>query len=257
MAKYAAISTTFLSAFVYLIYNISVGNTLFKIGDEGMIKINLELSEGIPQYSCNCCGKCDSLFAKSLCAVKNRGCCWYFPKFTLYEIHKMTKSEDGLATLKRIISLPKTDIYHYYIHAKGFFDEKAYKMYMMNEYKPYSEARDRSIFFRACPFVKQGEGCTIPKQYRSYVCNFFICEEVTDKIKHKEEYNKYVEERQNFVRWIDWENYSLEMMLREKNLNLEENFNEVIAVLKDTPLEQYEFPYLPPISEHEEVKIGA
>lgn len=222
-----------------------------------MVKIQLEFSEGVPQYSCNCCGNCNSLFAKSLCAVKNRGCCWYFPKFTLYEIHKMVKSEDGLAVLKRIISLPKTVIYHYYIHAKGYFDEKAYNMYMMNEYRPYCEAKDRSIFFRACPFVKPGEGCTIPAQYRSYICNFFICDEVINKISHKKEYNKYIEERQNFVRWIDWENYSLEMMLREKNINLEENFDEVINVLKDLPLEQYEFPKLPEISEHEEVKIGA
>ena len=80
-----------------------------------------------------------------------------------------------------------------------------------------------------------------------YVCNFFICDEVINKISHMEEYKKYIEERENYVRCIDWENYSLEMMLREKNINLEDNFDEVINVLKDLPFQQYEFPKLPEI----------
>lgn len=212
-----------------------------------MAKVELKINKGIPQYMCDLCSHCDSLLGQSLCSDKHRGCCWYSPKFTLYEIHKMVKSEKGLAILKRILSMPKTIIYHYYIHAKGSFDKKAYNMYMLNEYKPYSEAKDKSIFFRTCPFVKSGEGCTLPAKYRSYVCNFFICDEVINKISHMEEYKKYIEERENYVRCIDWENYSLEMMLREKNINLEDNFDEVINVLKDLPFQQYEFPKLPEI----------
>ena len=61
-----------------------------------MEKIFITNTEGTPQFGCSLCYKCNSIFGKSLCKVKNRGCCWYFPKFTLYDIQKMIKSEEGI-----------------------------------------------------------------------------------------------------------------------------------------------------------------
>lgn len=204
----------------------------------------LNSDKDIPQYLCSECGKCTSLFSTSLCSKHNRGCCWYFPKFTLYEIHKMVKSDEGLAVLDKILKLPKVEIYNYYIHAVGFFDETLYNKFIKSSDACNYNVHDKTIFFRECPFVEEGKGCTIKPQYRSYVCNFFICNEVLDKIKENPDYDSYIEERENFVRWIDWENTSMQMMFEKQHLNLIHNMDDIIKILKEMPLEQYEFPEL-------------
>lgn len=215
-----------------------------KTGGANMIKLDLKLDQGIPQYSCSSCRNCKSVFGNSLCSIKNRGCCWYFPKFTLHEIHKMTKGKEGLKTLDKITKLPKTEIYNYYIHAKGYFDEAGYKKYITTEQAYKFNVKDKSIFFRACPFVKQEIGCTLPKRYRSYVCNFFICSEIVKKIEKYDEFKNYIKERNSYVRWIEWENLSLQELISEKKLNLANNFWDVITILKSIPLEKCEFPNL-------------
>lgn len=212
-----------------------------------MIKINLEIDQGIPQYGCSSCWNCQSDFGKSLCSVKNRGCCWYFPKFSMYEIHKMVKTEEGLETLKKIINLPKTKIHNYYIHAEGYFDESGYNDYINNQYEYDTKVNDKTIFFRECPFVEVGEGCTLPKRYRSYVCNFFICEDILIKAEKYEEFKNYIYERNSYSRWIEWENTSLEALFMEQKLNLVNNFDKIISILKDMPLREYEFSNLEPI----------
>lgn len=209
-----------------------------------MNNVILDSNEDVPQYLCSRCGECSSLFSISLCSKHNRGCCWYFPKFTLYEIHKMVQSEEGLAVLKRILALPNVEVFNYYIHAVGYFDECSYKKFMKSTDSKNYNVHDKTMFFRECPFVKEGCGCTIDPQYRSYICNFFICDEVLNEIKDNPEYNSYIKERDNFVRWIDWENTSTQIMLEEQNLNLIHNMDEVIEILKKLPLEHYEFPQL-------------
>ena len=227
-----------------------------------MIELDLKLDQGIPQFGCSSCRNCQSIFGKSLCSIKNRGCCFYFPKFTLYEIHKMVRGKEGLKTLNKIIKLPRTKIYNYYIHAKGYFDEAGYKKYITTEEAYEFNIKDKSIFFRACPFVKQGIGCTLPRRYRSYVCNFFICDEIVKKAEKYDEFKNYIRERNSYVRWIEWENLSLQELLDEKKINLADNFEEVINALKSIPLEECEFPNLNSImvadefSDNIEIKIG-
>jgi len=222
-----------------------------------MTKIYLKLDKGVPQYACSSCSNCRSLFGKSLCSIKNRGCCWYFPKFTLHEIHKMAKSLEGLDILNSMLKLPGIKVYNYYLHAKGYFDEVNYKKYMERVQGQEDDVEDKSIFFRVCPFVKGGKGCTLPVKYRSAVCNFFICREVIEDIEKQDVFKDYIKERDSYVRWVEWENNSLEMLLREKGLTLADNFDEVIDTLRDIPLEPYEFPYLPPIESDGGFSIGA
>jgi hypothetical protein len=209
-----------------------------------MIKIDLKFDQHIPQYDCSSCSDCQSIFGKSLCSIKNRGCCWYFPKFTLHEIHKMVKGKDGLKTLDNIMSVPNIKIYNYYIHAKGYFDEVGYKKYIKTDHLYDTVIEDESIFFRTCPFVTPGIGCKLPKRYRSFVCNFFICDEILKKAEKYIEFKNYIKERNSFVRWIEWENLSLEAFFYEKNLNLVNNFEEIINILKNTPLMECEFKSL-------------
>lgn len=216
-----------------------------------MNNIILDSDKDIPQYLCSSCGKCNSVFGISLCSKHNRGCCWYFPKFTLYEIHKMVKSEEGLSLLDKILKLPKVEVFNYYIHTIGYFDETSYNSFIKSEDSKKYSMHDETMFFRECPFVKEGSGCTIKPQYRSYICNLFICDEVLNQIKDNPDYKSYIEERENFVRWIDWENTSTQMMLEEQNLNLINNMDKVIEILKKLPLEHYEFPDLNPIKDRD------
>lgn len=220
-----------------------------------MNNIILTSNKKIPQYQCSECGKCNSILGTSLCSRHDRGCCWYFPKFTLYEIHKMVKSKDGLAILERILNLPKIEIYNYYLHAVGYFDKVSYDKFMASQECKNYHINDKTIFFRECPFVKEKSGCTIDAQYRSYICNFFICDEVFERIKSSPDYDTYLKERENFIKWIDWENTSLQMMFEEKRLTLINNMNEIIEILKEMPLETYEFPDLNPINENKIIKI--
>lgn len=105
------------------------------------------------------------------------------------------------------------------------------------------------------PFVKEGSGCTIEAKYRSYICNFFIRDEVFEKIKYSSDYQLYLKERENFIRWIDLKNTCLQMMLEEKRLTLIHNMKELIEILKEMPLESYAFPDLNSVKENKLITV--
>lgn len=210
------------------------------------MKIALSIENGTPQYLCSSCRKCTSVFGKSLSGIKNRGCCWYFPKFTLHEIARMSKSKEGLDTLKMILDNPGTTIYNYYIHAEGYFDKEGYEEYINSGQDDCDTIKDKSMFFRTCPFVEEGKGCKLHPMFRSYVCNFFICNEVLEETKKncREEVDLYIKEMESYSRWLNWDNYSLEKYFLHKNLDLKNNFDEIIEELKQIDLEEYEYPQL-------------
>lgn len=214
-----------------------------------MDKIYLERYEylGYARYICTSCNHCTSKMGISYCSIKMRGCCSYFPKFELTDIHRMVKSVDGLQVLKRIVDNPGTVIYNYYLHAKGYFDREGYLEYLKNG--PEDDGiKDKTIFFRACPFVKSGYGCTLPPVYRNYVCNFYICDEVMSNVDKKEVMQQYIEERSRYARWVEWENMSLERILSEHHLNFRCDFEGTIKLLQEIPLDIYEFPALEEIN---------
>jgi hypothetical protein len=169
----------------------------------------------------------------------------------------MVKSQEGLDMLHNMLKLPEMKVYNYYLQAKGYFDEIRYNNYLLSGHAYEENVEDKTIFFRACPFVKPGKGCTLPVKYRSSVCNFFICHEVTKEVEKNGVFKNYIKERDSYVRWVEWENQSLERLLRDKGITLSDNFDEVVRTLKDTPLQGYEFPYLPPIETGSDFSIGA
>lgn len=222
-----------------------------------MDRISLKLEQGIAQFACSACSSCSSVTGMSLCSIKDRGCCWYFPKFTLHDIHRMTKTSEGLEILGKICALAEVRIYNYYIHAKGYFDEEGYKGYMESIEVHEYDIDDKTIFFRGCPFIIPGSGCTLPVQYRTCVCNFYICDEILAEASKYDEFQAYIRERDHYVKWVERENRSLEYLLAGMRINLADDFDEVIGVLKDIPLEQYEFPQLAPVSIIDGYDIGA
>lgn len=212
------------------------------------MELFLELDFNCPRIVCDSCINCKSEAGISLSKFKNRGCCYYYPKFTLFDIHKMAKMSKGVEVLNKILNNPGSTIYNYYIHSKGYFDKEGYEKYLKSDSKKVkSNIEDKSIFFRACPFVVDGKGCTLPPQFRTHVCNFFICEEVISRAVKDDRFIYYIRKREKYSRWVNWENKSLEYLLKEKNLTLKDNLHEVLELLKNTELLEYSFEKLPDI----------
>lgn len=208
-----------------------------------MKEFYLDFHRGIPQYASTACRNCKSIMGKSLCSVKNRGCCWYFPKFTLVEIQRMVASLEGIDILNAIINNPGANVYNYYIHVKGDFDEASHKKFVADQ--DFNEVpKDISMFFRTCAFFKEGFGCSLPVRFRTHVCNFFICDELTEEASENKEFKLYLKERDSYVKFIQWENQYLESLMLEQGINLKDNFKEAIKILQVTPLSEYEFPKL-------------
>jgi len=160
----------------------------------------------------------------------------------------MIRTLDGIQTLEHIKNQPGTVINNYYIHAKGFFDKEGYDKWLSDNFFEDKPVEDCTIFFRACPFVKKGSGCTLPPRFRTIVCNFFICNDVIGRADIQGAFKPYIEERSRYAAWVEWENQTLEHLLREKGVDLARNYEASISILQDTPLDVYEFPMLEPIN---------
>lgn len=207
------------------------------------MKLTVEFDENVPRYSCEGCYNCTSKIGTSLCEIKNRGCCYYYPKFNLVDIQRMAKSPAGKKVLNKILENKSTVVNNYYIHAIGYFDKEGYEDYVSNMLDESSW--DHSIHFKACPFVEPGKGCSIPPKYRTPICNFFICKEIKESTSSQKNIESYERAAQNYWRYYDWENNNLTLALKEHNLSLKKDFNESLEFLANIESYDYEFPSLP------------
>lgn len=214
-----------------------------------MGNIFLEYDMGVPQIKCTDCGKCNSIMGKSLCSITGRGCCHYFPEFTLVDIQRMAVLEDGNKALDLILSYPGTTINHFNIYSKGIFDKTAYDQYIASgNLLKTGSIRDHTIFFRCCPFVEPGKGCKLPPRFRTTVCNFFICSEILERPDLQEYFTEYLEERSRYSRWVYRESSDLAHILTNQGLNLATDLNASIKLLARIGLSCYDFPQLKPVS---------
>lgn len=170
----------------------------------------------------------------------------------------MTKIIDGLQSLHMIIEQPHTVIHPYHIHALGSFQEADYNAYMdKGEFIHQDSINDQSIFFKTCCFFKAGYGCQLPPRFRTYICSFFLCDEIIHHPSLKDKIEPYMVERMRYVKWVEWENNALLHLLREKQINLKDHFHDVLQILQNLPLDTYEFPALEPLSICNEWDKGA
>lgn len=213
-----------------------------------MGKVFVDEDCGVPQLGCTDCGKCSSLMGRSLCSIKDRGCCHYFPEFNLAEIHRIVKLPGGMDVLDIILGHPGATVYNYYIHVKGSFDQQGYEEYLQKgELLETGSIRDHTIFFRSCPFVKPREGCSFPPRFRTTVCNFFLCVEILENPEYQLQFREYMEERTRYSRWIYRESTELQHILMEQGVNLVTDFSRCMELLRGLPLNEYEFPRLPAV----------
>lgn len=213
-----------------------------------MGNICVEYDCGVPRLTCSDCGSCSSVMGMSLSGIGNRGCCHYFPEFTLADIHKMVHLPGGLKALKTILGNPDTVINSYNIYAKGSFDKEGYNSYIeAGELLETGSLRDHTKFFRTCPFVEPSHGCILSPRFRTTVCNFFICVEILERPELQFEFKQYIEERSRYSRWIYRESAELQHLLAEKGVSLTTDFERALKMLAEIPLTNYEFPELTPV----------
>lgn len=213
-----------------------------------MGNIYLFYDMGVPQIGCTDCGKCNSVMGKSFCKVVNRGCCHYFPEFTLVDLQRMAVLEGGREALDIILANPASTINHFNIYAKGPFEKELYEEYIKSgNLLETGSIRDHTIFFRTCPFVLPGVGCQFPPRFRTTVCNFFICSEILAKAEIYEALEDYLKERTRYSRWVYRESGILQHLLEEKGLNLISNLSESLEFLAGLEPSNYHFPELEPI----------
>lgn len=223
--------------------------TIIEVWSVGMGNIFIDNDMGVPQIKCTECGKCDSVIGKSLCGITDRGCCHYFPEFTLVDIQRMALLEGGQEALELILSNPGTTINNFNIYSKGYFDKAAYDRYIASgNLLDAGGIRDHTIFFRCCPFVDPGVGCKLPPRFRTTVCNFFICAEILERPDLQELFTDYIEERSRYSRWVYRESSELAHILTENGLNLSTGFDASLMLLSRIGLSCYEFPTLEPVS---------
>lgn len=213
-----------------------------------MGNLYLSVDMGVPQIGCTDCSKCSSLMGKSLCSIKNRGCCHYFPEFSLVELQRMAVLEGGRRALNSILSKPGTVVNNYSIYAKGNFDSDSYNAYISSgHYLETGDIKDHTIFFRTCPMVEAGKGCTLPPRFRTTVCNFFICQEIIGRHDLQYLLRNMLEERSRYVRWVYRENGILQHILTEEGLDLKTDLDGSIELLAQIEQSYYDFPYFKPI----------
>jgi len=223
-----------------------------------MTFIYVDFDEGVPRLAYTGCSRCSSLIGVSLCKIKNRGCCYYFPKFYPVEIQRMCHSEEGMAVLKEITGMPDVVLYDDHIHVKGSYDYILHHKMMKDGMVPINgNVKDTSVFFKTCPFVRSGMGCTLPPRYRSYVCNFFLCSEIIDNPIYKDKLEPYIRERENYIRFLEWENNQLIMAMHEEGVSFAKDFAAAVEFLKGVEINQYDFPGLDPVAIPGDNTIGA
>lgn len=210
-----------------------------------MGSVYMAYDNGVPQIACSICGSCDSIMGKSLCGNLNRGCCHYFPEFTLAEIQRFLHIDGGRDALEIILKNPGTIINNYNIYVKGLFHKDSYDKYIAEgKLLETSPIRDHTIFFRTCPFVRESKGCIFPVRFRTTVCNFFICVEILEKPELRYEFKEYIEERSRYSRWIYRESTELQYILSENGINLTLDLEGSLMLLSELPLRVYDFPKL-------------
>lgn len=212
-----------------------------------MSKVYLENCNEVPRLVCTDCGSCSSVMGTSLGSIRGRGCCSYFPEYNLTEIQRIVKLPGGREALDIILKNPGTVVHNYYIHAKGKFERQAYEKYIEEGNLIETPIRDHTIFFRTCPFVIPEKGCLLEPQFRSTVCNFFVCSEILENPDRIQEFNTYINERVRYSHWIYRESQELQHILVENGLNLTGDLEGSLKLLSELELSLYEFPQLPEV----------
>ena len=209
-----------------------------------MHKLEYKFSNNIPNFSCNFCGNCSSFVESvSYASIKNRGCCWYFPRYTLMDIKNIIGSGNK-EFIHKLLNMKDSKIAQYHIDVYGEFDEESYKEFLHNN---IHEARDfdYKLFFRLCPFATTA-GCSLEFKLRSHPCNFYLCREVLEMCGSS--YDVYSEERKDYYSYCNYFSETLKYALIDNGVSLVDNPLKALEIIEATDIPDFLPRKLSPIN---------
>lgn len=195
--------------------------------------LTYKFQKNIPIFKCDFCGKCDGfLESTSKCDIKNRGCCWYFPKYNLVDIKNILNLNEE-SFIYKICNMKNSYVSQYHIRINGKFFKDDYNKYILygNEISGFKT----KFFFRICPFFGKDK-CSLDFSLRPHPCNLYLCRKIIDWCKDK--YNSYSEERKDYYAYCNYFDESIKQSLIEAKTDLSKNIKKSLDIIKkfDMPL---------------------
>ncbi|OBR92421.1 MULTISPECIES: hypothetical protein [Clostridium] len=196
--------------------------------------LSYKFTNNIPLFKCDICGNCSNFVESiSYTNIKNRGCCWYFPKYNLVDIKNIINN-GNINFIYYLSSIPNC-VESYDIRVKGTFFKNQYDNYTENNIK-YSDF-DSSLFFRLCPFLKK-DGCKLSFSLRPHPCNLYLCREAIQLAG--KEYTMYSRERKDYYAYCNYFNECLKEDLKSNNTTLSDNLEESLDILNSSTLPPFQ-----------------
>ncbi|WP_027624972.1 hypothetical protein [Clostridium lundense] len=183
-----------------------------------MYKLSYEYKDNIPVFKCNFCGHCSKILeSTSHTTTENRGCCWYFPKYTLVDIKNILDMEKKNFILA-LLNMKNAVINKYSIEVIGNFDEEKYLNFIKENPDSIEDNFDPKLFFRVCAFFRPN-GCHLDFRLRPHPCNLYLCRTVIGCCE--EEYKNFSRERKDYFSYCNYFNESIRQTLMDAKVNLQ------------------------------------
>lgn len=202
-----------------------------------MYKLEYETTNNVPVFKCNFCGKCTGVLeSTSFASNKNRGCCWYFPKYTLTDIKNILDFGQK-SFIYKLLNMKNSKVGQFHIDVRGEFSEEKYLEYLRERPDDENVDFDPKLFFRLCPFSTP-KGCMIDFQLRPHPCNLYLCRSVLDMCE--DECKPYAEERTAYFAYCNYFNETLKYELLENKCDLSRDPFRSLEVLEKFQLPPFE-----------------
>lgn len=200
-----------------------------------MFSLSYEFHNNIPVFKSNFCGKCSGVLeSTSLINETMRGCCWYFPKYTLVDIKNIV-SHGRIDFIYSLLRLQNSHISQYFIEVIGRFDNQSFLNY--SHTTENNKDFDNKLFFRLCPFCGF-HGCSIDFSLRPHPCNLYLCRTMIENCK--ESYLPFSKERKDYYSYCNYFNESIKQELKYNSIDLITNPDASLSVIDSFEMPAFE-----------------
>jgi len=210
-------------------------------------RISYEVTNNTPIFKCSFCKNCTSMESTNMLGIK-RGCCFYFPKYSLIDIKNIIKFKKDF--LFKLITKKNVVTHDYFIEVKGTFDKTAYNNFLEtsneDELLKYGDF-DTKLFFKKCFFITP-TGCSIDFRLRPHQCNLYLCRKLVKNSNSLS--SKYSRERKDYFAYCNYINVILTQYFKENLLSLKNNFKQSVNFLEKIKIDNFFFSKLQNLKLH-------
>lgn len=207
--------------------------------------IYYEVTNNTPIFKCSSCKNCTSMESTNMLNI-NRGCCFYFPKYSLIDIKNIINFKKDF--LFKLIRKKNVTVNNYFIEVAGTFDKTAYQRFIKNtseeELSKYT-GFDKTLFFKKCFFITP-KGCSIDFRLRPHQCNLYLCRKLAESSNYL--LKNYSKERKDYFAYCNYIDITLSQYLKDNLLTLKNNFKQSVNFLEKIKIDNFFFSKLENVS---------